>query len=471
MDTALKFSSFRDPSGQVVIHGEKVLRTVDTEGSELLEEFLATQYSQDLIRQNKLVTTDRQADLLAHEVPAASDSVRTYRHPKISFPSYPYEWAPEMLEDAAALTLDLCEGLLEMGWGLKDATPFNVLFDGPRSVFVDVLSFEKRDALDPIWSPYNQFVKTFVLPLLANKRFGLSLRSIFLADREGLDVDAAARLCGSVAKLNPSIFSLVTLPNWLASRAESNSTLYASKRSVSESQARFILEGSFRRLRKQLRKVSPVTDRKSAWTGYTQHNVSEIPAYMSAKREIVERTVANCSPATVLDIGCNDGYFSFAAARSGSRVVAVDHDPAVVGAVWRTAKEEDLNVLPLVVDVGRPSPRMGWQNAEYPSFLDRAKGHFDMVMMLAVLHHILVQDRAPLREVLRLASELTRETLIIEFVPPSDKLFQKILRGRGHLHEDLTPELFERTAGEFFEIAESHPLPETERILYVLKRK
>jgi hypothetical protein len=52
---------------------------------------------------------------------------------------------------------------------LKDATPYNMPFRGPRPVFVDWLSFERRDRRDPTWPPYAQFVRTFVLPLLINK--------------------------------------------------------------------------------------------------------------------------------------------------------------------------------------------------------------------------------------------------------------------------------------------------------------
>ena len=55
-------------------------------------------------------------------------------HERISFPSFPYEWAPEMLHAAGSLTLDLARDLLAEGFGLKDATPYNILFNGPIPV-------------------------------------------------------------------------------------------------------------------------------------------------------------------------------------------------------------------------------------------------------------------------------------------------------------------------------------------------
>jgi hypothetical protein len=92
-------------------------------------------------------------------------------------------------------------------------------------------------------------------------------------------------------------------------------------------------------------------------------------------------------------------------------------------------------------------------------------------MMLAVIHHMVVTDRIPLRDVLKLASELTTNALIIEFVPPGDPKFRKIARGRDHLHADLDQTVFENAAKEFFDIVVSEKLPETERIAYFLKKK
>ena len=55
-------------------------------------------------------------------------------------------------------------------------------------------------------------------------------------------------------------------------------------------------------------------------------------------------------------MGCNTGYFSLLAARNGARVVAIDSDSAVVGATWRQALKEDLDILPLVVNLASPTP-------------------------------------------------------------------------------------------------------------------
>ena len=68
--------------------------------------------------------------------------------------------------------------------------------------------------------------------------------------------------------------------------------------------------------------------------------------------------------------------FSVLAAKSGARVVAIDSDPIVPGEVWRTAHKDELDVLPLLIDLTRPTPAIGWRNRECSGFLERARNAF-----------------------------------------------------------------------------------------------
>jgi hypothetical protein len=60
-----------------------------------------------------------------------------------------------------------------------------------------------------------------------------------------------------------------------------------------------------------------------------------------------------------------------------------------------------------------------------------------------VLHHLLVTERVPLREILDLAAELTRQWLVIEFIAPEDEMFKMIARGRNALYSGLIKDKFE----------------------------
>src|SRR5271155_2224844 len=151
--------SFRDPAGFLFESGERVLRAVNPRSFQTLREFLDLPYSQELVRQGRLVRT-------FFPIEPAQPGYEIVEHERVWFPSFPAEWCPEMLESAGVLTLDLAEQLLPSGWGLKDATPHNILFRGPSPVFVDVLSFERTRPGDALWLPYAQFVRTFLLPLI-----------------------------------------------------------------------------------------------------------------------------------------------------------------------------------------------------------------------------------------------------------------------------------------------------------------
>src|SRR4029077_449642 len=100
-----------------------------------------------------------------------------------------------------------------------------------------------------------------------------------------------------------------------------------------------------------------------------------------------------------------------------------------------------------------------------------ATGRFDGVLMLALVHHLLVTERIPLEEIMRLAYELTNQLLVIEFIEPQDAMFRRLTRGRESLHASLNAAAFEKVCLRFFEIVRSSALPGTQRRMYCLKRK
>jgi predicted RNA methylase len=129
-------------------------------------------------------------------------------------------------------------------------------------------------------------------------------------------------------------------------------------------QARYVLGSLLNRLRGLLNRLVPANSRESHWANYMESHCSYPSEDFMAKRAFVEKAVSECEPRSVLDIGCNTGHFSALAARRGASVVAIDSDPVVVGQVWRMATREKLDILPLVINIARPSPSVGWRNRE-----------------------------------------------------------------------------------------------------------
>jgi len=449
-------SSFRDPGGRLTIEQNRVVRQVFANGLVNLRAFTQSSTVERHLRASEIVRT---------QVVSESEALTVLEHERIPFASYPHEWPPQMLYAAAELTLTLAEGLAAEGLGLKDATPHNVLFRSTKPVFVDVLSFEPRTPGDPIWLASAQFVRTFLIPLMLNRELGISLAQMFLTRRDGVDATEAARALPAIRSWLPPLLGLVTLPR-LLSRFTKESA-YEPAPPMNPEAAQFVLARHFKRLRKLLERFEPGA-LESKWSAYA----TDCPSYTADQREaksaFVRGALETMSAQTVLDIGANTGEHSFLAAKSGASVVAIDSDPAVCGRLFLEAKKQNADILPLAIDFARPSPALGWRCAEQQSFLDRAAGAFDGVIMLAVLHHLLVTDQVPLADVLELVSQLTRRWLLIEYVDPGDAMFRKLSRGRDSMYTWLTREVFVSAASVHFDIVQSLELPGSGRCLYLM---
>ena len=472
--------SFRDPAGSVVLIDDRVFRFVNQQGIPELNAFLSSRSARILqesgqIIQSRVMDAGEAGELLRRvssrfrEVPHGP---MVLEHPKIAFPSFPYEWSPEMLHAAATLSIELCRALWDEGMGLKDATPYNVLFEGPNPLFVDLLSFERRDSHEITWLAYGQFVRTFLLPLAMNKLCGTRIDSIFLTRRDGLEPEEVYSQLAWPKKLRPPFLTLATMPAWLGARSQSDDVMAARRRVASEDKAHFIVGSLLSRTRRLLSRLEPQVESTSKWSAYQECN-SYSAEGLRCKQDFVEEALREFRPRRLLDVGANRGLYSEIAAKLGSAVVAIDSDPVVSGRLWRRARSQGLNILPLVVNLARPSPAVGWRCRESPSFLERSQDHFDAVLMLAVVHHLLVTDGIPLDEILQVSAELTRDLLLIEFVPQDDPMFRQLARGREGLHADLTQTTFEEACQKYYRIVRSQPIPieETKRRLYLLRKR
>jgi hypothetical protein len=157
------------------------------------------------------------------------------------------------------------------------------------------------------------------------------------------------------------------------------------------------------------------------------------------------------------------------AAEAGANVVALDSDAAAIEALWRTVERERQPITALVANIARPTPSVGWRNGEQLSLLHRLEGQFDLVMMLAVIHHLILREQLPLAQIAGLAANLTRRWLILEWVPPSDPMFQEWLRGRDDLYGHLSENDLNQAFAPFFRVADRTELG-NRRVLLLLER-
>ena len=473
-------TTFRDPAGSVELRPDGAYRSIYAPFDRQILEFLALPLASDLVAQGKLIASEVLPGRREANTPADNPAeALVLRHPRVSFQSYPWEWPPTLWLAAAELTLTLCRDLLDQGWLLKDATPLNILFRGAQPVFVDVLSIERADPHQPIWLAYAQFVRTFLLPMLAHQQLGWPLPSA-MTRRDGVEPEEIYAALSWPQRLLQPALSAVTLPKLLAG----NKKLTASKsvqtgtltsRAVEDPElARHILMKTLRTLQSRMRAVTP-RHHASTWSGYAETAAHYSEADHARKRAFVAEALASAkahaepSQLRVLDVGCNTGVYSRLAAGAGAEVVAIDTDLQAVDRLAASLKATGDNILPLCVDLAHPSPAIGWENRESAAFLTRCHGHFDAVMMLAVLHHLLLRNQIPLNRIAALCASLTTRHLILEWVPQADPKFQELLRGRGTLYAHLTETAFREAFAEQFTTLDETPLANGRLMLHLVK--
>jgi SAM-dependent methyltransferase len=454
-------STFRDPAGFVEIKADAVYRTVRSPFDAEILDFLALPLAAELVGEGRLVASEA--------MPRASDAEPlVLRHPRIAFASYPWEWSPALWLAAAELTLNLCSDLVRRGWLLKDATPLNVLFQGIDPIFVDVLSIERAVPGQSIWYPYGQFVRTFLLPMLAHSRLGWPLQAA-MTRRDGYEPEEIYAALAWPARLRQPALSAVTLPALLANNKKLSAEGLATRSVKDPELARHILLKTLKGLLTQMRRVTPA-HRSSTWSDYAETATHYSNEDHARKRAFVAEALAASAPARVLDVGCNTGVYSMLAADAGADVVSIDTDLQAVDRLCAKLKGSGKKVLPLCVNLAHPTPPVGWENREYASFLDRCAGNFDTVMMLAVIHHLLLRSQIPLDQIAALAGRITTRSLIIEWVPPTDVKFRELLRGRDSIYAHITEAAFRNAFAAHFNVLDESTL-QNGRILLHLRKK
>jgi SAM-dependent methyltransferase len=333
-------------------------------------------------------------------------------------------------------------------------------------VFVDLLSIERRDPRSPLWLAYGQFARTFLLPLAGYKYLGWPLAAT-LHRRDGYEPTDLYPYLSSVERWRAPLRSLITLPFLFENR---NRGAGAPSRLQQEPEiAAAVLERNIRGFRKTLRALEP-KKRDSRWSAYhvAADHYSEEDRWR--KQEFVDRAMQSLRPESVLDIGANTGQYSRIAASAGARVVAWDTDVASSDRNWKEAREGGLPILPLVADVARPTPAVGWCNTESLTLLERAHQRFDGVMMLGIIHHLLLADQIPMAGVAVLLASLTRRWSIVEWVPKTDVRYIDLCRGRDELYAHLEEDLFVEQFTRHFNIMAREELSNG-RVLFLFEKR
>jgi 2-polyprenyl-3-methyl-5-hydroxy-6-metoxy-1,4-benzoquinol methylase len=303
--------------------------------------------------------------------------------------------------------------------------------------------------------------------LVAKKFLGWPMQATLLF-RDGYEPRALYQALQPWQRFYPDLLDVVTLAT-LFEGSSGKKQKPGQLPSCSDPElATHILHKRVARLQKQIRRVA-LPEKSSQWSGYHQSAIHYSSADTENKQMFLRSVLARCRPKRVLDIGANTGPYSLMAAESGAEVVALDSDAAAVEALWHAADKQRHAVTALVANIARPTPAAGWKNREQLSLLDRLTGKFDLVLMLAVVHHLILREQLPLAHIAGLCATLTHRWAVLEWVPPSDPMYQEWLRGRDHLYGHLSEDDLMHAFAPFFHVVD-RTLMDNQRVLLLFER-
>jgi SAM-dependent methyltransferase len=438
--------TFRDPAGSLSLEDNQAVRTIRAAARDEVLEFLASPFRQRM---------EARGDMVGTTVEDTAEGLRLL-HPRVAVPTYPWEWTPSQWLAAAELTLALGEEALGEGWILKDATPLNILFIGSRPVLVDVLSFAKRDPSSAVWLAYGQYLRTFLLPLMAHQMLSWPLE-LSLLRRDGYEPSELYAAMGWGQRMSRAAFWPVTLPAWLEKKKGEQGGAPAATRKTDPDAATHILKKMLGNLRARTQRAVKASA-ASEWSEYTATLTHYTAEQAAAKKQWVSAVLDEVKPQRVLDVGANTGEFSALVAGKGMAVVALERDASAAERLYAMSRAKGLEIQTIHADLSRPTPAVGWENAESSALLERLDGQFDLAMLLAVIHHLVLMEQIPLDAILELCTRLTRKHLIVEWVPVEDPMFQSLMRGRNDLYGALSEDDLMAACVGRFELLRRQPV-------------
>jgi SAM-dependent methyltransferase len=450
--------SYRDPSGFVFRRDGVLYRQINASFADDWHAFESSGLAADLMDRRLLVPHQAAPIEFAPEQRA----VAVIQPEEIGFISYPYEWSFSQLKDAALLTLDAQAKAGEHGMTLRDASAYNVQFKAGRPILIDTLSFE-RAAPDAPWKPYRQFCEHFLAPLalMAHRdgRLGLLLRNYI----DGIPLDLAAELLPRGTRWSPGLAAHIHL-HARSQRQHADDTDPAVREVTMKASRRLALLDHLRRTVEGLKVDAAGTQ----WADYADRT-SYSATGTASKEAIVRRMLEAIGAKRAWDVGANTGRYSAIAADSGYEVVALDIDWAAVERHYLALRSSgEARIMPLLADIAEPSPAIGWENEERASLLDRANA--DVVVGLALVHHLAIGRNVPLPMIGRLMARLA-PNLILEWVPKEDPMAKRLLAAREDIFADYSADGLRAAFRHDFEILEEAPIEDSLRILFRMRTR
>ena len=452
-------SSFRDPSGYIFTHEGVTYRRVSQLHREHYDSLMESGLYDELVNSDLLVRHEE----IDNGPDMTLGGYKVLKPQPIPFITYPYEWCFSQLKDAALTTLRIQKKALAFGMTLDDSSAYNIQFLHGKPILIDTLSLRKYQEGEP-WLAYRQFCQHFLAPLALASYRHIGLNRLLQLHIDGIPLSLAGSLLPLRTRLRPSLLIHIHLH----ARFQNQS---ANDGDVKSRRSRRFKLSSFLGLIDHLESsVSRLNWRSSGtqWVDYYEDDIYTAEA-LDHKVQLVTEFLQQQQPTSVWDLGSNTGLFSRIASDMGIPTIALDGDPATVERNYNTVvTQHETALLPIVVDLANPSPKIGWANNERMDLPER--GRADMLFALALIHHLAISCNIPLGMVADYFRKLCNSA-VVEFVPKHDRGVARLLANRADIFHSYTQENFEIEFNRFFEIKAMHRIKSSERILYLMVAK
>jgi hypothetical protein len=408
--------SFADPAGRLFWWDGGLYRGLRADSAALFRRLLYDGTLQRLTDEGLLIDT-WPTDL------SIDGYQMVVRHRMVPFASYPEEWCPAMLKDAALTLLDLLVELARCGLTLKDAHPWNLLFDRGRPVYVDLASITPLG--DERWRNEAEFRRFYLHPLLLMAHNQERIARRLLPEYDGVtQADVTALACGSclprpIAAIVRRFKNAVHKELSLARHAQPIAGLCAGeKKNTANSLLRL-----FSKTRSEIEDIHlPGGAVANEAEDFSQSVASRDSRSQNQCR--VRDILAELDPKSVLDIGGSAaGWYSCIAAAGGSATLAMSTDSELLMSLYTLARGKRLPLLPVVMDFTDPTPSRGL--CSHWSIAASERLRCEMVLALANIHQYVFQRSLNFEQIAEGLALFSNRWLIAEFVSPEDPIMSK----------------------------------------------
>lgn len=381
------------------------------------------------------------------EVPAElkNQGALTLRHRKVPYVSYPHEWCATMLQDAALFHLTLSEDLMPRGLTLKDAHPWNILYDRGRPIFVDFTSIvteqglyaeeyleanhEYRDSQNALRKTMlvreifvRMFQPYFLNPLLL---YACGDRDRVRSRIENTTLNAATatirmRECLRIRHIGRS--TIKKIADFVAAYV-SERRAYSKLRKLPSNLSVF-----YTGMRRHVQSLQVAAGPTAYSNYYSQKGEDQDWSFSeswNSKQKNVHHALNSPHIHSVLDVACNTGWYSLMAERMGKSVVAFDLDEGCIEKLYAQVKNFRLNVLPLVMNFTQLTrDRYSIHDGDKVLINAALRLRSDAVIALGIIHHLVLGLGMNFEGVLDALIGLCRQRIIIEFVTADDAMIK-----------------------------------------------